>query len=66
MIILEMLINKRNQIVTRHSHYCFVDDEAFVSDNTLTVNVNRLRKNYQKLTWIVQLKPKLVRILAHE
>ncbi len=62
MIILEMLINKRNQIVTRDTLITALwDDEAFVSDNTLTVNVNRLRKNYQKLTWIVQLKPKLVK-----
>ena len=65
MIILEMLINKRNQIVTRDTLITALwDDEAFVSDNTLTVNVNRLRKNYQKLTWIVQLKPMLVRILS--
>ena len=62
MIILEMLINKRNQIVTRDTLITALwDDEAFVSDNILTVNVNRLRKNYQKLTWIVQLKPKLVK-----
>ena len=62
MIILEMLINKRNQIVTRDTLITALwDDEAFVSDNTLTVNVNRLRKNYQKLTWIVQLKPMLVK-----
>ena len=55
MIILEMLINKRNQIVTRDTLITALwDDEAFVSDNTLTVNVNRLRKNYQKLTWIAQ------------
>ena len=45
MIILEMLINKRNQIVTRDTLITALwDDEAFVSDNTLTVNVNRLRK----------------------
>ncbi len=45
MIILEMLINKRNQIQTRDTLITALwDDEAFVSDNTLTVNVNRLRK----------------------
>lgn len=45
MIILEMLINKKNQIVTRDTLITALwDDEAFVSDNTLTVNVNRLRK----------------------
>ena len=45
MIILEMLINKRNQIVTQTLSLLLLwDDEAFVSDNTLTVNVNRLKK----------------------
>lgn len=45
MIILEMLVKKQNQIVTRDTLITALwDDEAFVSDNTLTVNVNRLRK----------------------
>ena len=44
MIILEILITK-NQIVSRDTIITALwDDEAFVSDNTLTVNVNRLRK----------------------
>ena len=48
MIILEILITK-NQIVSRDTIITALwDDEAFVSDNTLTVNVNRLRKNYLK------------------
>ncbi|MBN6203682.1 response regulator transcription factor [Staphylococcus saprophyticus] len=45
MIILEMLVKKQDQIVTRDTLISALwDDEAFVSDNTLTVNVNRLRK----------------------
>lgn len=59
MIILEILITKKNQIVSRDTIITALwDDEAFVSDNTLTVNVNRLRKNYLKLVWIVQSKQK--------
>ena len=53
MIILEMLIQKQNQIVTRDTLITALwDDEAFVSDNTLTVNVNRLRKNCLISVWI--------------
>ncbi|WP_210129275.1 response regulator transcription factor [Staphylococcus sp. GDX8P66P] len=45
MIILEMLVKKQDTIVTRETLITALwDDEAFVSDNTLTVNVNRLRK----------------------
>lgn len=45
MIILEMLVKKQDQIVTRDTLITALwDDEAFVSDNTLTVNVNRIRK----------------------
>ena len=45
MIIVEMLVKKQDQIVTRDTLITALwDDEAFVSDNTLTVNVNRLRK----------------------
>lgn len=45
MIILEMLVKKQDMIVTRDTLITALwDDEAFVSDNTLTVNVNRLRK----------------------
>lgn len=59
MIILEMLIQKQNQIVTRDTLITALwDDEAFVSDNTLTVNVNRLRKNYLRSIWKQKLKQK--------
>lgn len=45
MIILEMLVKKQDTIVTRDTLITALwDDEAFVSDNTLTVNVNWLRK----------------------
>ena len=45
MIILEMLVKKQDTIVTRDTLITALwDDEAFVSDNTLTVHVNRLRK----------------------
>ncbi|PHK50436.1 response regulator transcription factor [Staphylococcus edaphicus] len=50
MIILEMLVKKQDQIVTRDTLITALwDDEAFVSDNTLTVNVNRLRKKLAEL-----------------
>lgn len=50
MIILEMLVKKQDTIVTRDTLITALwDDEAFVSDNTLTVNVNRLRKSLQIL-----------------
>lgn len=43
--ILKQLIEKKNKIVTREELIRSLwDDERFVSDNTLTVNVNRLRK----------------------
>ena len=59
MIILEMLIQKQNQIVTRDTLITALwDDEAFVSDNTLTVNVNRLRKNCLISVWIHRSKLK--------
>lgn len=45
MLILEILLKHRNQIVSRDEIITALwDDEAFVSDNTLTVNINRLRK----------------------
>lgn len=43
--ILKLLIEKKNQIVTRDEVINSLwDDKRFISDNTLTVNVNRLRK----------------------
>ncbi len=52
MIILEILITKKNQIVSRETIITALwDDEAFVSDNTLTVNVNRLRKKLSEIKY---------------
>ena len=68
MIILEMLINKRNQIVTRDTLITALwDDEAFVSDNTLTVNVNRLRKKLSEIDMDSAIETKVGKgYLAHE
>lgn len=68
MIILEMLINKRNQIVTRVTLITALwDDEAFVSDNTLTVNVNRLRKKLSEIDMDSAIETKVGKgYLAHE
>ena len=45
MFILKELIKQKNKIVSREELIKSLwDDERFVSDNTLTVNVNRLRK----------------------
>ena len=68
MIILEVLINKRNQIVTRDTLITALwDDEAFVSDNTLTVNVNRLRKKLSEIDMDSAIETKVGKgYLAHE
>lgn len=43
--ILKLLIDQKNKIVTRDEVMNSLwDDKRFISDNTLTVNVNRLRK----------------------
>lgn len=48
--ILQLLIEQKNQIVSRESLIKRLwDDERFVSDNTLTVNVNRLRKKLDEI-----------------
>ncbi len=45
MFILKVLIEQKNKIVSRDELIKSLwDDERFISDNTLTVNVNRLRK----------------------
>lgn len=45
MLILKQLIEKKSKIVSREEIIDRLwEDERFVSDNTLTVNVNRLRK----------------------
>ncbi|WAA12721.1 response regulator transcription factor [Fervidibacillus halotolerans] len=50
MFIFNLLIRKKNQIVSRTELIeSLWDDERFVSDNTLTVNVNRLRKKLDEL-----------------
>ncbi|HYK74868.1 MAG TPA: response regulator transcription factor [Pseudoneobacillus sp.] len=48
--ILKLLIEQKNKIVTREALIKSLwDDARFVSDNTLTVNVNRLRKKLDDL-----------------
>ncbi|MGG1880115.1 response regulator transcription factor [Paenibacillus cisolokensis] len=50
MYILKMLIERKNQIVSREELIQSLwDNEQFVSDNTLTVNVNRLRKKLESI-----------------
>ncbi len=50
MFILKVLVEHKNQIVTREELIRNLwDHEHFVSDNTLTVNVNRLRKKLEPL-----------------
>ncbi|MCT1578807.1 response regulator transcription factor [Oceanobacillus kimchii] len=48
--ILRILVDQKNQIVSRDELIrALWDDERFISDNTLTVNVNRLRKSLDHL-----------------
>ncbi|RLL43666.1 DNA-binding response regulator [Oceanobacillus piezotolerans] len=48
--ILKILTENKNQVVSREEMIKSLwEDERFVSDNTLTVNVNRLRKRLEKL-----------------
>ncbi|WP_413306754.1 response regulator transcription factor [Bacillus sp. 1P10SD] len=48
--ILKLLIEQKNKIVSREELIKSLwDDERFVSDNTLTVNINRLRKKLEEL-----------------
>ncbi len=50
MFILKLLIERKNKIVSREELINRLwDDQRFVSDNTLTVNVNRLRKRLGEL-----------------
>lgn len=50
MFILKVLIEQKNQIVSRNDLIQKLwDDERFVSDNTLTVNVNRLRRRLSEI-----------------
>ncbi|WP_445506548.1 response regulator [Niallia sp. 03190] len=48
--ILKLLIEQKNKIVSRdHLINSLWNDKRFISDNTLTVNVNRLRKRLDKI-----------------
>ncbi|MGZ9585836.1 response regulator [Paenibacillus marinisediminis] len=48
--ILKQLIEKKNKVVTREELINSLwNDQRFISDNTLTVNVNRLRKKLDEL-----------------
>ena len=50
MFILKLLIEQKNKIVSRDDLISSLwDDKRFISDNTLTVNVNRLRKRLDEL-----------------
>lgn len=50
MLILKQLVEQKNRIVSREELIRSLwDNEHFVSDNTLTVNVNRLRKKLEDL-----------------
>lgn len=50
MFILKKLIEQKNKIISREELIKSLwNDERFVSDNTLTVNVNRLRKKLDEL-----------------
>lgn len=49
-MILKILLERKNSIVEREEIITSLwDNEHFVSDNTLTVNVNRLRKKLEPL-----------------
>lgn len=48
--ILKLLIEQKNKIVSRDKLINSLwDDKKFISDNTLTVNVNRLRKRLEEI-----------------
>lgn len=50
MFILNVLVDQKNSIVKREELIRSLwEDERFVSDNTLTVNVNRLRKRLEEI-----------------
>ncbi|SKB05611.1 two-component system, OmpR family, bacitracin resistance response regulator BceR [Sporosarcina newyorkensis] len=50
LFILKLLVERKNDIVTRDELITSLwDDERFVSDNTLTVNINRLRKRLAEI-----------------
>lgn len=50
LFILKTLVERKNKVVTREELIrALWDDERFISDNTLTVNVNRLRKKLDEI-----------------
>ena len=50
LMILRCLIGQKGRIVTRETIMQYLwDDESFVDDNTLTVNIARLRKKLDSL-----------------
>lgn len=58
--ILKLLIEQKNRIVSREDIIKSLwDDERFVSDNTLTVNVNRLRKKLEEIGLGSQIETKV-------
>lgn len=68
MFILEILLNHKNEIVSRDTIITALwDDEQFVSDNTLTVNVNRLRKKLTEIGFNDLIETKVGKgYIAHE
>lgn len=60
MFILKVLVDRKNNIVKREALIRSLwDDERFVSDNTLTVNVNRLRKRLDDLGLGINIETKV-------
>lgn len=60
MYILKILLDRKNEIVTREEIITSLwDDERFVSDNTLTVNVNRLRKRIAEIGMVDVIETKV-------
>jgi two-component system, OmpR family, bacitracin resistance response regulator BceR len=58
--ILKLLIERKNRIVSREDIIKSLwEDERFVSDNTLTVNVNRLRKKLEEIGLGHQIETKI-------
>ncbi|AVQ34243.1 DNA-binding response regulator [Staphylococcus muscae] len=68
MLILDVLLSKKNQIVSRDELMTALwEDESFVSDNTLTVNINRLRKKLRIFNMQQAIETKVGKgYMAHE
>ena len=62
--LLYLLMKKHGKILTREKLLrALWDDERFVDDNTLTVNINRLRKKLSKQGLLAILKPKWASVI---